>query len=148
MLAIITLTLLLAGQSSTAVCDSLTNEEVASVIGAVKSKNPIIDAATTCVWTGDRVTFSIMRTPDMEVESADAVLASLKTRAQKGDVVSEEPGIGTRAMSEALARGTSVSIVAAAGTTMWTIRVDHVYSGLKADELLPKLRTIAKKVVR
>ena len=148
MISILTLTLVLGAQSVPTVCDSLSNEEVATVIGTVKSKNPIIDAATTCVWTGDRVTFSIMRTADVDAESAGAVLDSLKTRAQKGDVVSEEAGIGRRATSEVTARGTSVSIFAVAGTTMWTIRVEHVYSGLKGDDLLPKLRTIAKKVVR
>lgn len=148
MISILALTLALSAQSVPAVCDSLTNDEVATLIGTVKSKNPIIDAATTCVWSGDRATFSIMRTPDIDAESAGAVLDSLKTRAQKGDVVSDEAGIGRRAMSEVMARGTSVSIVAVAGTTMWTIRVEHVYSGLKGDEVLPKLRAIAKKIVR
>ena len=94
------------------------------------------------------MTFSIMRNPDFEPEAATAMLASLKTRARPGDVVSDEPGIGRQAVSEAMARGTRVSIVAVAGTTFWTIGVEHVYSGLKAEELLPKLRVIAKKVVR
>ena len=148
MLSILTLAFLLSTQSSPAVCDILTNEEVASLIGPVKSKQPLIDAATTCNWSGERATFSIMRTPDTDEGSATAVLDSLKTRARAGDVVTEETGIGRRAVSEALSRGTSVSIIAVAGTTMWAIRVDHVYSGLKADELLPKLRAIAKKIVR
>lgn len=135
-------------QSVTAVCEMVTNEEVVAMIGAVKSKQPLIDAATTCTWNGDRLQFSVMRTPDVDEESAGAVLASLKTRAREGDVVRDEPGIGRQATSEVLARGTSVSIIAVAGTTMWTIRVDHVYSGLKPDELLPKLRAIAKKIVK
>lgn len=138
----------MSAQPVPAVCDSLTDAEVASVIGPVKSKNPIIDAATTCAWTGDRVTFSIMRTPDADEGSATAVLDSLKTRARAGDVITEESGIGRRAVSEAVSRGGSVSIIAVSGTTMWTIRVEHVYGGLKAEELLPKLRTIAKKIVR
>ena len=143
-----TLALILSAQPSTAVCDMLTNDEVAALIGPIKSKQPLIDAATTCNWSGDRVTLSIMRTPDADEGSATAVLDSLKTRARAGDVITEEPGIGRRAVSEALARGTSVSIIAVAGTTMWTVRVDHVYSGLKAEEVLPKLRAIAKKIVR
>jgi hypothetical protein len=143
-----TLSLILSAQPATAVCDMLTNDEVVAVIGAVKSKQPLIDAATTCTWTGERMTFSVMRTPDVEEGSATAVLESLKTRARAGDVVNDEPGIGRQARSEVLSRGSSVSILAVAGTTMWTIRVDHVYSGLKGDELLPKLRAIAKKIVR
>jgi hypothetical protein len=148
MIFALTLSLLITAQPSAAVCDALTNDEVVAAIGAVKSKQPLIDAATTCVWTGDRLTFSIMRTPEIEAETAGALLGSIKTRAQKGDVVADEPGIGRQAVSEVTARGSSVSIIAVAGTTAWTIRVDHVYSGLKGEELLPKLRTIAKKVVR
>ena len=148
MISALALSLFLTAQpAAAAVCDSLTNEEVAALIGPVKSKQPLIDA-NTCVWTGDRVTFSIMRTHDIEPESVGALLGSIKTRAREGDVVRDEPGIGAQAVSEAMARGTRVSIVAVAGTTAWTLGVDHVYSGLKADELLPKLRTIARKVVR
>ena len=147
MILAFTLSLFISAQAPTPVCDSLTNEEVAAVIGAVKSKQTLIDA-NTCTWSGERMMFSIMRMPDFEPESATAVLGSLKTRARPGDVVADEPGIGRQAVSEVMARGTRVSIVAVAGTTMWTIGVDHVYSGLKGEELLPKLRQIAKKVVR
>jgi hypothetical protein len=134
-------------QAATPVCDSLTTEDVTAVIGAVKSKQPLIDA-NTCSWSGDGMVLSIMRTPDIGVESATAMLASLKARARQGDVVIDEPGIGRQAVSEAMARGTRVAIVAVAGTTAWTIGVDHVYSGLKAEEVLPKLRAIARKIVR
>ena len=147
MILVLTLSLVMSGQASTAVCDSLTNDEVAAVIGTVKSKQPLIDA-NTCTWTGDRMMFSVMRTPDSEPEVANAVLGSLKTRARAGDVVIDEAAIGRQAVSEAMARGTRVSIVAVAGNTLWTIGVDHVYGGLKAEELLPKLRVIAKKLVR
>ena len=147
MILALTLALFVSTQPSTAVCDSLTNDEVATLIGAVKSKQPLIDA-NTCVWNGDRVSFSIMRTPEIEPEVATALLGSIKTRARQGDVVADETGIGRQAVSEVMARGSSVSIVAMAGTNAWTIRVEHVYGGLKGDELLPKLRAIAKKVVR
>ena len=143
----LTLALFLSTQPSTAVCDSLTNDEVAALIGTVKSKQPLIDA-NTCVWNGDRVSFSIMRTPEIEPETATALLGSIKTRARQGDVVADETGIGRQAVSEVMSRGSSVSIVAVAGTSAWTIRVEHVYGGLKGDELLPKLRAVAKKIVR
>src|SRR5687768_7492711 len=94
----LTLSLVINSQASTPVCDSLTNEEVAAVIGAVKSKQPLIDA-NTCTWSGDRMMFSIMRTPDSEPEVATAVLGSLKTRARPGDVVTDEAGIGRQAVS-------------------------------------------------
>lgn len=147
MISALALSLYLTAQPAAAVCDSLTNDEVAALIGPVKSKQPLIDA-NTCVWTGDRVTFSIMRTHDIEPESATALLGAVKTRVQPGDVVRDEPGIGRQAVSEAMARGTRVAIIAANGNTVWTLGVDHVYSGLKADELLPKLRAIAKTIVR
>ena len=148
MISILALTILLSVQSAPVMCDSLTSEEVVALIGPIKSKQPLVDAATTCTWNGDRVQFSVMRTADVDEESAAALLASIKTRARDGDVVRDEAGIGRQAVSEVTARGGSVSIFAVSGTTMWTIRVDHVYSGLKGDELLPKLRAIAKKLVR
>ena len=147
MILALALSLFMTTQPSTAVCDSLTNEEVAALIGTGKSKQPLIDA-NTCVWAGDRVSFSIMRTPEIEPESATVLLDSVKTRVREGDVVIDEPGIGRQAVSEVTARGSSVSIIAVAGTNAWTIRVDHLYGGLKGDQLLPKLRAIAKKVVR
>ena len=136
----------MAAQPSTPVCDRLTNDEVAGLIGTVKSKNQIIDA-NTCVWSGDQRTFSIMRTPDLEPEAAAGVLQAMKSRAEAGDVVRDEAGIGTQAVSEATARGRRVAIVVISGSAAWTIAVDHVYGGLKADDLLPKLRAIAKTIV-
>lgn len=148
MILALTLALMVTAQPATPVCDLVSNEEVASLIGTVKSKQPLIDA-NTCTWSGDRVTFSIMRTPEMEPEAANAVMGSIKTRARAGDVVADEAGIGTRAVSEVSARGSSISMFALGGaTTMWTVRLDHVYSGLKPEDVLPKLRAIAKKVVR
>jgi len=133
-------------QQPAPVCDRLANDEVAGLIGPITRKNAII-GPDTCVWSGDRQTFSVMRAPDLDPESANGILDAVKARAREGDTVRDEPGIGTRAVSEATARGTRVAIIAVSGRTAWTIAVDHVYSGLKADDLLPKLRAVAKKLV-
>jgi hypothetical protein len=130
-----------------AVCDQLSNEDVTPLIGPVKSKQPLINADT-CVWTGDQRTLTILRTADIDEPSGIAMLEAMKHRAKPGDVVIDEPGIGQRAVSESIKSGQRVSIVAMAGKTSWTIGVDHVYGGMKPDELLPKLRVVAKKLVR
>ena len=141
------LTLFIAQQPATPVCDQLTNEEVTPLIGPIKTKRPLINADT-CVWAGDQRTLTIVRTADVDEESGIEVLAAVKRRVQPGDVAVDEPGIGNRAVSEAIGKGHRVAIVGIAGTTAWTIGVDHVYSGLKPEELLPKLRVIAKKIVK
>ena len=134
-------------QTPTPVCDQLTNDEVAALIGPVKKKNPLFDA-NTCVWAGDQRTLTIVRTADVDEESGVEILAAMKRRVQPGDVAVDESGIGQRAVSEVIGKGHRVAIVGIAGTTAWTIGVDHVYSGLKPEDLLPKLRIVAKKLVK
>ena len=134
-------------QTPAAVCDQLTNDEVIPLIGPIKSKKPLINADT-CVWAGDQRMLTIVRTADVDEESGAAILEAVKRRVQPGDVAIDEPGIGQRAVSEAIGKGHRVAIIGIAGTTAWTIGVDHVYSGLKPEELLPRLRVIAKKLVR
>lgn len=141
------LTLFITQQPATPVCDQLTNEEVTGLIGPIKSKRPLFDN-NNCVWGGDQRMLTIVRTADVDEESGVEVLAAVKRRVQKDDVAVDEPGIGNRAVSEVIGRGHRVAIVGIAGTTAWTIGVDHVYSGLKPEELLPKLRVIAKKLVK
>lgn len=141
------LSLLVTQPSTAAVCDQLSNDDVVPLIGPVKKKAPLINADT-CVWTGDQRTLTIMRTGDIDQKSGVAMMEALKGRARPGDVVADEPGIGQRAVSEVTARGQRISIVGMAGSTSWTIGVDHVYGGLKPDEVLPKLRAVAKQLVR
>lgn len=141
------LSLLLSNQTAPAVCDQLTNEEVSPLIGPIKTKRPLINGDT-CSWAGDQRTLTIMRTPNVDEASSKAMLEAIKRRAQPGDVVVDEPGIGQGAVSEAISRGQRVTIIGVAGTTSWSIGVEHVYGGLKATELLPQLRAIAKKIVR
>lgn len=141
------LSLLVTQPSTAAVCDQLSNDDVVPLIGPVKKKAPLINADT-CVWTGDQRTLTIMRTGDIDQKSGVAMMEAMKGRARPGDVVADEPGIGQRAVSEVTARGQRISIVGMAGSTSWTIGVDHVYGGLKPDEVLPKLRAVAKQLVR
>ena len=134
-------------QPAIPVCDQLTNDEVTPLIGPIKTKRPLIDA-NTCVWAGDQRTLTIVRTADVDEESGIEVLAAVKRRVQPGDVAVDEAGIGQRAVSEVIGKGSRVAIVGIAGSTAWTIGIDHVYSGLKPEDLLPKLRIVAKKLVK
>ena len=138
---------LFINQSASAVCDQLTNDEVVPLIGAVKDKKPLFNADT-CVWAGDQRTLTIVRTADVDTESGIAILDAMKKRVRPGDVAIDEPGIGQRAVSESIGKGQRIAIVGIAGTTSWTIGVDHVYGGMTPDDLLAKLRVVAKKLVR
>ena len=147
MLIALLLSLFITEQTAPAVCDQLTNEDVIPLIGPIKSKRPLINADT-CVWAGDQRMLTIVRTADVDEESGIAILDAMKRRVQTGDVAVDEPGIGQRAVSESISKGQRIAIVGIAGTTAWTIGVDHVYGGLKPEDLLPKLRAVAKKLVR
>ena len=141
------LSLFITQPTGPAVCDQLTNEDVTPLIGPIKRKAPLINADT-CVWTGDQRTLTIVRTADVDEESGKAILEAMKRRVRPGDVAVDEPGIGQRAVSESISNGQRVAIVGIAGTTSWTIGVDHVYGGMKPGDLLPQLRVVAKKLVK
>ena len=125
------------------VCDLVSEQDAAAVIGTVKKKQTIL-GADQCVFTSDGLSLMVNRLAEQEPEQVQMLLAVPKNRARPGDVVKDEAGIGMKAVSEQ-SKG-HLTIIAAQGTTVWTFGVDHVYSKDLSD-VLPKLRELAKKVV-
>jgi hypothetical protein len=125
------------------VCDIVSEKDAVAVLGSVKKKNTIL-GADQCVFTTEGLSLMVNRLSGQEPEQVQMMLDLPKNRAKPGDIVKEEPGIGTRAVSEQ-SKG-HLAIIAAQGDTIWSFGVDHVYSKDLSD-MLPKLREFAKKVV-
>ena len=133
-----------AGIQARPVCDLVTEKDAIAVLGSVKKKNTIL-GADQCVFTTEGLSLMINRVTGQEPEQVQMLLDVSKNRAKPGDVVKEESGIGTRAVSEQ-SKG-HVTILAAQGDTVWSFGVEHVYNKDLSDTL-PKLRELAKKVVK
>lgn len=131
------------GSQARPVCDIVSESDAAVVLGSVKKKNTIL-GADQCVFTTEGLSLMVSRVREQEPESVQMLLDVPKNRAKPGDVVKEEPGIGTRAVSEQ-SKG-HLAIIAAQGDTIWSFGVDHVYSKDLSD-ILPKLREFARKIV-
>jgi hypothetical protein len=129
-------------QTDKPVCDLVTEQDAAALIGSVLKKQSTL-GPDQCVFTTKGLSLMINRLPDQEPEQMTMMLELPKHRARPGDVVKEEPGIGQLAVSET-SKG-RLNIIAASGTTIWTLGVDHVYSQ-DLTEMLPRLRELARKL--
>ena len=131
------------GSQGRPVCEMVSEQDAVAVIGSVKKKQTIL-GPDQCVFTTEGLSLMVNRVSDQEPEQVQMLLEVPKNRARPGDVVKEERGIGAKAVSEQ-SKG-HLAIIAASGDTVWTFGVDHVYSKDLSD-VLPKLRTLAAKVV-
>lgn len=132
-----------AAQARMPVCDLVSGADATAVLGtAAEKKAPL--GPDQCVFTTKGVSLMVGRLLDQEPEAVRGIIQLPKQRARQGDVVKDEAGIGDAATSE-LTKG-SAALFVAEGDTVWTFRVDHVYSKDLSD-MLPRLRELAKKVI-
>ena len=129
-------------QTAKPVCDLVTEQDAAAVIGSVLKKQSTL-GPDQCVFTTKGLSLIINRLPDQEPEQIKMMLELPKNRARPGDLVKDEPDIGQRAVSET-SKG-SLNIIAASGSTIWTLGVSHVYRQ-DLTEMLPRLRGLARKL--
>ena len=134
---------LAAAQDAKPVCDLVTEQDVATVTGPVQKKQAIL-GADQCTFSAKGLSLSIHRVPKQKPENVQMLLDLPKNRARPGDVVNEETGIGDRAVSER-SKG-RLTLIAASGTTVWTVGVEHVYNQDLTDKL-PALRDLVRKVI-
>ena len=113
------------GMQARPVCDMVSEADAAAVIGAIKKKQTIL-GADQCAFTAEGLSLMVNRLAGQEPEQVQMLLQLPKHRARPGDVVKDEAGIGTGAVSEQ-SKG-HLTIIAAQGDTVWTFGVDHVYS--------------------
>jgi hypothetical protein len=142
-LSVMTAAVSVRAQARTPVCDVVSEADAASVLGSVEKKLSTL-GPDQCLFTVKGMSLMIGRVADQKPDAVAGLIDLPRQRARQGDVVKDEPGIGDRATSE-LSKG-HVTLIAAAGDTVWTFGVDNVYSK-DLSATLPKLRELAKKVV-
>lgn len=138
------LTSAVAAQPPPDVCKTFSDEDAAALLGAASSAGrPMV--AGTCVWAGKGVSLTIARMDAGTPAEAIGVVDVSKMRAQKGDVVTDEAGVGQRAVSTVSANHRGLSLVAANGKTVWSMTLDSGEQAIDAATVLPKLRDLLKK---
>src|SRR4051812_45025872 len=135
-----------AAQQPADVCAMFGAAEIAAVIGSgISPGRPMVPGA--CVWSGAGVSLTIARMDGGDAAAAAGLVAAVKARAQKGDVVSDERTLGAHAVSTVTANHRGVSLVASQGTMSWNLSVDSGDRAIEITTMLPKLRTLLKKAM-
>jgi hypothetical protein len=135
-----------AAQQPADVCAMFGAAEIAAVIGSGISPGRQMVPGT-CVWSGAGVSLTIARMDAGDAAAAAGLVAAVKARAQKGDVVSDERTLGAHAVSTVAANHRGVSVVASQGTMSWNLSVDSGDRAIEITTMLPKLRTLLKKAM-
>jgi hypothetical protein len=126
------------------VCKMFAESDIAAVLGAGSSSGSRMVAGT-CVWTAKGLSLTIARMDASAPAEAVGVVDVSKMRAQKGDIVKDEAGVGQRAVSTVSANHRGLSLVAADGKTVWSFTMDSGDQAIDAATALPKLRDLLKK---
>jgi hypothetical protein len=133
-----------AGQNPPDVCRMFSAADVAVVIGQASAPGRAIIPGT-CVWTGKGISLTIATMDAGEPAAALALVQAAKSRAQKGEVVKDEAGLGQRAVSTIAANRRGISLVAADAKTSWNLTLDSGHQAIDAATALPRLRDLLKK---
>ena len=73
------------------------------------------------------------------------LLESRKIAIGQGDVVTDETGIGQRAVSTLAANKRTLTLLAVNGNDLWTFTLSKGDQPVDAESVLPRLRELAKK---
>jgi hypothetical protein len=131
-------------QSPPDVCAMFSDAEVAAVVGAAGSTGRQMVPGS-CVWTGKGISLTIGRLDAGQPADAQGVVEVSKLRAQQGDVVKDEAGLGQRAVATVAANHRGISLIAADGPTVWNLSLDSADQAIDDAAVLPKLRDLLKK---
>jgi|1185.fasta_scaffold07326_4 hypothetical protein len=133
-----------ASQSPADVCKMFGDSDVAAVLGPATSAGRQMVPGT-CVWAGKGVSLTIGRLEAGAPEEAAGVVDISRMRAQPGDIVKDETGVGQRAVSTFTANHRGLALVAADGKIVWNVAMDSGDQAIDAAAVLPKLRDLLKK---
>lgn len=125
------------------VCTVFVKADVAPVVGA-----DALDGQTlipgTCSWNAKGANLSISRAA-FEKGEAGMLLEARKIGAGPGDVVTDETGIGERAVSTLAANKKTLTLLAVKGNDLWTFTLSKGDRPVDAETVLPRLRELAQK---
>jgi hypothetical protein len=125
------------------VCSLFVTAEVAQVVGADATNGQTLIPGT-CSWNAKGANLSISRASFGPGE-AGMLLDSRKVAVAQGDVVTDETGIGQRAVSTLTANKRTLTLLAVHGNDLWTFTLSKGDQPVDAEAVLPRLRALAKK---
>jgi len=125
------------------VCRAFEKSDVAQVVGADATDGQTLVPGT-CSWNAKGANLSISRAT-FEQGDAGMLLESRKIGAAQGDVVTDEAGIGHRAVSVLAGNKRTLTLLAVNGNDLWTFTLSKGDQPVDVEAVLPRLRDLAKK---
>ena len=125
------------------VCNRFLKTDVVQVLGADATDGQTLIAGT-CSWNAKGANLSISWASFGQGE-AGMLLESRKIAVGQGDVVTDEAGIGQRAVSTLAANKRTLTLLAVSGNDLWTFTLSKGDQPVDAEAVLPRLRELAKK---
>jgi hypothetical protein len=127
------------------VCKLFVKADVAQVLGADATDGQTLIPGT-CSWNAKGANLSISRASFGQGE-AGMLLESRKIAIGQGDVVTDETGIGQRAVSTLAANKRTLTLLAVNGNELWTFTLSKGDQPVDVESVLPRLRELAKKAI-
>jgi hypothetical protein len=125
------------------VCTTFVKADVSAVVGADTTDGQTLVPGT-CSWSAKGANLSISRATFAPGE-AGMLLESRKIGVGKGDVVTDEAGIGQRAVSTLAANKRTLTLLAVSGNELWTFTLSKGDQPVDVETVLPRMRDLAKK---
>ena len=129
------------------VCDRFDDAAIAAVAGEPIKEKVTQLGPDACVWSGQR-SVTVARIAAQKPEAIDGMLAVVKRRHGDRVTVTEESGLGDRALLEVSTRGRDLDLWVASGATVWRFTVNQVGAGTNIESLVPALKALAKAALR
>jgi hypothetical protein len=126
-------------------CKVFVKTDIVGVLGADASDGQVLVPGT-CSWNGKGANLTVSRNA-LGPDEAGLLLEARRASAGQGDVVKDEAGIGQRAISNLASNKRTLTLIAAAGTDLWTFTLSKGDQPVDADTILPRLRDLAKRAV-
>lgn len=129
------------------VCKLFTNADVAAVLGAAPKGPGTSIVPGTCVWGAAGLSLTVSRTDAGDAETAVRLVDVMRTSAQPGEQIKDEPGLGQHALSRIGRYRRSADLQIAAGTGMWRFLIETADQKIDAEAALGHLRELARKAL-
>jgi hypothetical protein len=125
------------------VCKLFVKADIVQVLGADATDGQTLIPGT-CSWNAKGANLSISRATFGQGE-AGMLLDSRKVGAGPGDVVTDETGIGQRAVSSLASNRRTLTLLAVNGNDLWTFTLSKGDQPVDASAVLPRMRELAKR---
>jgi hypothetical protein len=125
------------------VCPLFVKADIVAVLGADATDGQTLIPGT-CSWNAKGANLSISRAT-FEQGEAGMLLEARKIGVGQGEVVTDETGIGQRAVSTLASNKRTLTLLAVNGNDLWTFTLSKGDQPVEAATVLPRMRELAKK---